>query len=179
MMIVKIHSQRLQTLDEIPSFLSDAGPLDFKVPSRNDAYHWIEDSLRQSGYKRLGKTDKGLVRDYLIKLSGFSCAHVTRLIHQFRETGKIRDHRGKPANAFVRHYQEYHATSAPAKNRPSRYPMISPDSYIHCTSPWPSSTRRHGTFKSPPPTSSSSLALSLHFTSRVNCQLEWYHGFHR
>ncbi len=51
-------------------------------------------------------------------------------------------------------------TPAPAKNLPSRYPIISPDSYIHCTSPRPSSTRRHGTFKFLPPASNSSRALS-------------------
>ncbi len=106
MMIVKLHSQRLQTLDEMRHFLSGAGPLDFKVPSRDDAYQWIEDALRQLCYKRLGKADKGLVRDYLIKVSGFSRAQITRLIQQFRETGKIRDHRGKPTNAFSRHYQD-------------------------------------------------------------------------
>ncbi len=106
MMIVKLHSQRLQTLDEVRAFLAGVGPLDFKVPARDEAYGWIETTLRQLGYKRLGKADKGLVRDYLIKVSGFSRAQVTRLIQQFRQTGRIRDHRGKPANAFSRHYQE-------------------------------------------------------------------------
>jgi transposase InsO family protein len=106
MMIVKLHSQRLQTLEEIRNFLIGTGPLDFEVPSRDEAYHWIEDSLRQLRYKRLGKADKGLVRDYLIKVSGFSRAQITRLIQQFRDTGKIRDHRSKPTNAFSRHYQD-------------------------------------------------------------------------
>lgn len=105
MMIVKLHSQRLQTLDEIRAFLAGAAPLDFKVPARNDAYQWLEETLRQLGYLRLGKADKGLVRDYLIKVSGFSRAQITRLIGQFRRTGRIRDHRGTPTNAFVRHYQ--------------------------------------------------------------------------
>jgi len=106
MMIVKLHSQRLQTLDEVRAFLAGSGPLDFKVPARHEAYDWIENTLRQLGYQRLGKTDKGLVRDYLIKVSGFSRAQVTRLIQQFRQTGRLRDHRGKPTNAFARHYQE-------------------------------------------------------------------------
>lgn len=106
MMIVKLHSQRLQTLDEVRDFLAGCSPLDFQVPSRNEAYHWIEHTLRQLGYLRLGKADKGLVRDYLIKVTGFSRAQITRLIQQFRRTGRIRDHRGTPANAFTRHYQE-------------------------------------------------------------------------
>lgn len=72
MMIVKLYSQRLQTLDEVRAFLTGSAALDFKVPERQDAYRWIEDTLRQLGYKRLGKLDKGSVRDYLIKVSGFS-----------------------------------------------------------------------------------------------------------
>jgi hypothetical protein len=104
-MIVKLHSQRLQTLDEIRAFLAGSAPLDFKVPSRDEAYAWLENTLRQLSYLRLGKADKGLIRDYLSKVSGFSRAQITRLISQFRRTGRIRDHRGTPANAFTRHYQ--------------------------------------------------------------------------
>lgn len=104
MMIVKLYSQRLQSLDEIRDFLAGSNPLDFEVPSRDEAYQWIEQSLRQLGYKRLGKADKGLVRNYLIKVSGLSRAQITRLIRQFRETGRIRDRRDKPANAFPRRY---------------------------------------------------------------------------
>ncbi len=105
MMIVKLYSQRLQTLDEVRAFLTGSAALDFKVPERQDAYRWIEDTLRQLGYKRLGKLDKGSVRDYLIKVSGFSRAQVTRLIRQFREKGRISDRRGRPANAFATRYQ--------------------------------------------------------------------------
>lgn len=102
---MKLHSQHLQTLDEVRQFLAGAETLSFQPPPRNEAYRWIEEALRQLHYLRLGKADKGLVRDYLIKVCGFSRAQVTRLIRQFRDTGKLRDHRGKPANAFARHYQ--------------------------------------------------------------------------
>lgn len=101
---MKLHSQRLQSLDEIRAFLAGSSHLDFEIPSRAEAYQWVEDSLRQLGYKRLGKADKGLVRDYLIKVTGFSRAQIARLIKQFRDTGRIRDRRGKPTNAFPRHY---------------------------------------------------------------------------
>jgi hypothetical protein len=87
MMIVKLHSQRLQTLDEVRAFLVGSGPLDFKVPARDKAYEWIENTLRQLGYKPLGKAEKCLVRDFLIKVSGFPRAQVTCLIHPFRQTG--------------------------------------------------------------------------------------------
>jgi transposase InsO family protein len=104
-MIVKLHSQRLHTLQEIRAFLAGSEPLNFSIPARDEAYGWIENALRQLGYSRLGKADRGLVRDYLIKVSGLSRAQITRLIKQFRETGHVRDRRGRPANAFVRRYR--------------------------------------------------------------------------
>ena len=79
---MKLHTQRLQTLEEIRTFLAGTTPLDFDVPSREEAYGWIEGSLRQLGYLRLGKANKGLVKEYLSKVSGFSRAQMTRLIKQ-------------------------------------------------------------------------------------------------
>ena len=104
-MIVKLHSQRLQSLDEIRAFLSGTTPLDFEASNRTDAYGWIEASLRQLRYQQLGKADKGTVKQYLEKVSGFSRAQITRLIAQYRKTGSIRDHRGTPAKAFERYYR--------------------------------------------------------------------------
>jgi transposase InsO family protein len=104
-MIVKLHTQRLQSLEEVRAFLTGTLTLDFEVPARKDAYGWIEDSLRRLRYLQLGKADKGLVRDYLVKVSGFSRAQVTRLIGQYRKTGYVRDRRARPpANAFRRRY---------------------------------------------------------------------------
>lgn len=104
-MIVKLHSQRLQTLEEIRAFLTGSTPLDFEVLSREEAYAWIEACLRELAYVRLGKADKGLVKAYLEKVSSFSRAQMTRLIKQFRDTGSVRDRRGRPTNAFTKRYR--------------------------------------------------------------------------
>ena len=102
-MIVKLHSQRLQTVDEVRAFLSRVATFDFKPHSREEAYRWMRDTL-QLGYLRLSKADRGAVKTYLKKVSGLSRAQTTRLIRQYRDSGRIRDHRGRPANAFPRHY---------------------------------------------------------------------------
>jgi hypothetical protein len=103
-MIVKLHSKRPQTLEEIRAFLTGATPLDFEVPSREEAYDWMETALRELAYLRLGKADKGLVRAYLARLSGFSRAQVTRLIKQFAHGGALLDRRERPANAFTKRH---------------------------------------------------------------------------
>jgi len=46
------------------------------------------------------------VRRYLERVSGLSRAQLTRLIQQFRETGSIRDRRGRPAKPFPRRYTD-------------------------------------------------------------------------
>jgi len=104
MMIVKLQTHRLQTLDEVRAFLDGTATLDFEPPSRDEVYPWLETTLRQLRYRRLGKCDKGVVRTFLIRVSGLSRAQISRLIRQYHETGRIRDHRGTPANAFARRY---------------------------------------------------------------------------
>lgn len=60
---MKLHTQRLQTLEEVRAFLAGTLALNFRVPARKDAYGWIEDSLRRLRYPQLGRADKGLIRD--------------------------------------------------------------------------------------------------------------------
>ena len=103
-MIVKLHSQGLQTVDEIRAFLSGSTTFDFELHSREEAYRWIQDTLRQFGYLRLDRPDRGVVKTYLEKVSGLSRAQLTRLIRQYRDTGRIQDQRGRPTNAFPRRY---------------------------------------------------------------------------
>lgn len=103
-MIVKLKTQGLQTLEQVRDFLAGSTVLDFVVEDREAAYGFIEDQLRRFGYLRLGRADKGLVRGYLIKVTGLSRAQVARLIGQFVGTGRIRDRRGPPAKPFARRY---------------------------------------------------------------------------
>ena len=68
-------------------------------------YEFVRRALVRLGYERLGKSDKGLVRRYLAKVTGLSRAQLTRLIGQHRETGRIEDRRGgAPACPFERRY---------------------------------------------------------------------------
>jgi hypothetical protein len=103
-MIVNLDTERLKTLDEVRAFLAGSSQFQFTLTARVDAYDWIETSLRQLGYLRLGKADRGVVKAYVEKVTGFSRAQVTRLVSQYRRTGCIRDRRGPPAKPFERRY---------------------------------------------------------------------------
>lgn len=99
-----LKTQGLQSLEQVRAFLEGAHPLGFEAPAREAAYDWIAGELRRLHYLRLSKANKGLVRRYLAKVTGLSRAQITRLIKQFRDTGRIRDRRGPPAAPFARRY---------------------------------------------------------------------------
>ena len=103
-MIVTLQTEGLQTLEQIRAFLEGSQPMGFEIRSREAANDLIAQTLRRFGCARLGKADKGLVRRYLCKVTGRSRAQMTRLIAQFRRTGRIKDRRGAPARPFPRRY---------------------------------------------------------------------------
>ena len=103
-MIVTFRTEGLQSLEQIKAFVEGSAPLGFEPPDRDAVYDWLATELRRFGYARLGKADKGLMRQYLARVSGLSRAQITRLITQFRQSGQISDRRGRAARPFVCRY---------------------------------------------------------------------------
>jgi hypothetical protein len=64
----------------------------------------MADTLRHFSYVRGNRADRGTLRQYLTKVTGFSRAQVTRCITQFVACGNIQDRRHAPAVPFKRHY---------------------------------------------------------------------------
>ena len=52
----------------------------------------------------MSKADKGVVRRFVAKVTGWSRAHTTRLIGQYRKTGRIKDRRRGATRPFERRY---------------------------------------------------------------------------
>ena len=79
--------------------------VDFAGASRRSTYEFIARTLGRFGYRTLARSDKGLVRRYLAKVTGRSRAQWTRLVRQYLDTGCIADRRGgPPACPFPRRY---------------------------------------------------------------------------
>lgn len=91
---------------QVQAFVSGNEPISFTLTDRRAAYGWIADTLRQFGYARCKRSDKGVLRLYLCKVTGLSRAQVARCITQFTEGGIIRDRRRAPAVPFVRRYTD-------------------------------------------------------------------------
>ncbi|WP_419935247.1 integrase [Candidatus Palauibacter sp.] len=101
-----LRTERIRTLEQVRAFLDGNEAADFVLADRDSAYVLVRRTLERFGYHhRPGRSDKGLLRAYLAKVTGLSRAQLTRLIARHRRTGDIRDRRRKPpANAFQRRY---------------------------------------------------------------------------
>ena len=100
-----LHTQGLQTLAQVRDFVSGNEPISFSLEDRHTAYDWMADTLRQFGYARCKRSEKGILRRYLRKVTGLSRAQVARCIKQFTtDGGRIKARRHRPAVPFVRRY---------------------------------------------------------------------------
>ena len=50
------------SLDGIRAFLAASEPVEFAAQKREQVYGWVERTLREQDYERLGRAEKGLVR---------------------------------------------------------------------------------------------------------------------
>ena len=77
------------SLEQIQAFLEASEEIRFKGQRREEIYAWVTQTLQEHGYRREGRASKGLLRQYLGKMTGLSRAQMTRLIGQYRESGKV------------------------------------------------------------------------------------------
>ena len=95
---------QLKTTQDIEDFLFGNQSVVFVIASTKEAhYQFVEETLRRFSYTRLKRKDKGTVIAFLLKMSGYSKSHITRMIKQFVETKHI--HRKQTTlNGFGRVY---------------------------------------------------------------------------
>ena len=78
------------SLEQIRVFLEGSQELQFEAQDRAEVYQWVERTLVEQEYARLGRPQKGLVRLYMAKMTGLGRAQLTRLIAQYRGSGTVR-----------------------------------------------------------------------------------------
>jgi transposase InsO family protein len=94
----------LKTIDQLSEFLSGTQVVAFSIIlDKDECYRWIQAALYKFHYRKLGKQDKGVLIRYLMKISGYSRQQITRLITQYRKTGKCK-RRQRTMAGFARKY---------------------------------------------------------------------------
>ena len=75
-----MNDANLKTIRQIKEFLEGSDGLEFKAVSVEEKKTWIEDLLIRFDYLRLRRNEKGVIREYIRKVTGYSHAQITQLI---------------------------------------------------------------------------------------------------
>jgi transposase InsO family protein len=104
-MVIDMNEAQVRTLAQVRQVLAGTQAMEFQAAA-DDAgrYAWIESVLRRFDFRGLARADRGPLRAYLQRLSGYSRAQITRLIARW-DGGKplVKTYRA-PQHAFVRRY---------------------------------------------------------------------------
>jgi len=80
-----MNADNLTSISDLQSFLDGTQAIAFKVISNKDeCYQWIQKTLIRFRYISLKKAEKGVVIQYLIRMTGYSRQQLTRLIKPHR-----------------------------------------------------------------------------------------------
>lgn len=84
-----MNDEQLQTLDQVKEFIEGSQPLSFRGENTHEKYEWIAEVLKRFRYPKLHKEGKGLIKSYILKVTGYSRAQLTRLIRLYLQSGKV------------------------------------------------------------------------------------------
>lgn len=89
-MIVRLETSQGLSLEQIRAFLQASDAVAFEARNREEVYGWVNRTLEQQQYTKLGRTCRGLIRQYVSKMTGLSRAQTTRLIGQYLRGEPVR-----------------------------------------------------------------------------------------
>jgi transposase InsO family protein len=87
---ISVESKQGLSREEIRAFLKGSEEVRFASQNREETYGWVNQTLRQQRYEEQGRTERGLVRRYIEKMTGLSRAQVTRLITQYLQGEEVK-----------------------------------------------------------------------------------------
>jgi hypothetical protein len=80
---------QLQTVERVRQFLEGSEAVEFSGLTAKEKYYWIEEVLIRLIYHRLNRAEKGVIRRYVQKFTGYSRSRVSRLIAEYNRTGQL------------------------------------------------------------------------------------------
>jgi transposase InsO family protein len=96
-MQLNMDDKQIRTLEQVKHFVESCRRIEFNGLTLKEKYRWTEEVLKKFKYPRLKKAGKGVIRQYIGKVTGYSRAQVNRLVWRYQQSGKV-----KPT-AYCRH----------------------------------------------------------------------------
>jgi transposase InsO family protein len=113
-----MNDERLQTIEQVRQFLEGSEAVEFRGLTAKEKYYWIEEVLIRFRYHRLKRAEKGVIRQYIKKVTGYSRSQVSRLIAAYKGTGRLRR-------------TEYRRHRFPRKYSPSEVQLLARTDELH------------------------------------------------
>jgi transposase InsO family protein len=104
-MVIDMNVSKLATIAQIREFLAATAEVAFSNPTDEATRHtFIETVLRRYRYFGLRKGPRGVLFAYLQRLSGYSRAHLCRLLAQYRNSASLKPRTRVSRTSFTRQY---------------------------------------------------------------------------
>jgi hypothetical protein len=100
---ISVENTEQLSLEQIRAFLQASQEVRFEATQREEIYGWMTRTLCHQEYWKQKREAKGLLRQYLGRMTGLSRAQVTRLIARYQKDGQVKE-RSYRRNQFVRRY---------------------------------------------------------------------------
>ena len=83
-MNITMTDSRLSNFNQLETFLGGTKEISFaSLNSKAEKYNWIREILSRFDFRHLRKKERGIVRGYLKKISGYSDSQLTRLVKRY------------------------------------------------------------------------------------------------
>jgi transposase InsO family protein len=89
-MTIRMQELERMTLEEMREFVQSNRKLRFEAEDRRALYGLVERVLKNQRYSKLQKRERGIVRRFLLRVSGLSRAQAARLVGQWLSTRQVR-----------------------------------------------------------------------------------------
>lgn len=103
-MLIDMNEAKLKTIEALRSFLSGTNEVAFEAKDDIERYAHVQSVINRFGYSILGKSEKGVVRAYLMRTTGYSRQQITRLIKRARKPGVLKKRYVAPKTGFRSKY---------------------------------------------------------------------------
>ena len=107
---------RRLSVAEIEDFLKASNFKNFSAESITEAYEWIEKTILETKYWHLKRSERGIVRTYLSKMTGYSLSQIDRLIVNWKVYGAIKKKKYKRTK-FAKVYDKSDISLAAETNK--------------------------------------------------------------
>lgn len=88
-MNIDMNDDNVMSIAQLREFLKLSNSATFSSEEADGAYEWIGRTLGKFRYTRLRKKDKGVVKRYLMTMTGYSETQIDRLIARKKDTGRV------------------------------------------------------------------------------------------